>query len=445
MSDDLPFDPKNSVAVLFGVSKYPKGGDMYQPVQAAKYNIRDFEQLLRDPNIFGFEKVYAHLDPKKSDILKALIALKESPDYLDTLLVYYCGHGVKEKGEYYITGKDLLHELPADTSIKFEVFEDLFLTIAAERRVLILDSCYSGAALGKSLGADIEFLDVNIQNMSKKAEGFEKGDERRKGLFAIASAGQNVLADADLEDTRHTGFTGILIKRLKDGFPKNEKTRVTMRELVRLLKADAKKAEIPTPRESDKFGLGSWHFVGNSSPLQRKTTVISDQIQQITDNITKIIEERIGVSNVQTNNDKQSKRQEVNSDSVEKKTEPSGDPVLRFHRAFGIFGDLNIILFIFSMILLALFIAFNKTSIGESEMLKSAFSLAYAFGLSLMIAFIIGIILNIIFFIIAITLDEVRPGIIQIFGSMRNRRWALSGLGIISWSSALVAQYIVFQ
>ena len=56
-----------------------------------------------------------------------------------------------------------------------------------------------------------------------------------------------------------------------------------------------------------------------------------------------------------------------------------------------------------------------------------------------MIAIIIGIVSNIIFLMLAIIVEDKRTSVDQIFGSMKTRRWFLSGSGAVFWLLALIA------
>ena len=301
MNGELPFESQRSRAVLFAVSTYPKGGDLYGTVDGPLHNVDALEPIVRNPQILGFERVECYRDPTRIEILSALESMRELPpdEYLDTLLVYYCGHGVKVRGDYFLTGTDLDAKLIGDTSINIDTFRQKFLTIPAECKILILDACYSASAFKKSLGNDIDLLTNKLHDMAKDSASFNASDPKRKGLYAIASAGHDILADADQEGTNYTAFSGLLINRLRQGFPESRDPRVSLKHLFDVLKAEAQRHEYPIPRESEKDGLGSWALIGNvngmpsydSTPSQ-KDPILFEHVSVLTRNLNRIKKDR---------------------------------------------------------------------------------------------------------------------------------------------------------
>ena len=440
MTEASPFDPKNSIALIIGVSEYPMGGEIYEPVKAVENNVRDLANLLRDSEIFGFEYVESLLNPPKSEIIKKLKSLQSANEYFDTILVYYCGHGIKVSGEYFITGTDVDHEIPSESSIKFEEFEKYFLTIPTSKRILILDSCYSGSVFKKGLGADADLLDVSIDKLTEEAKAYEDADNRRQGIFAIASADRDVQADASHSGSNYTGFTGVLIKRLNTGFPHDPHLRVPIQELVRMLKVDANSAAIPEPRESDKFGLGSWPLVGNLAARRQQQTVSAEQIAKLEARLLEKLDQQFEEFKQKFQAD------EVVIDPSERDDAGEGnspvDPIVRFYNSVGVFGISNML-----MLIIFAFLSSRVFSKSDTIGLEAGPSSSYTY-MDLIYYFspvIFALIMNFVLLSLACFLDSSSAVIRILYGRMLYQRWFLSIFMLAVWAVALFVGFRAFE
>jgi uncharacterized caspase-like protein len=101
----------------------------------------------------------------------------------DLLLFYFAGHGlVGPRRELYLCLRTTRFRNPGYSALRFETVRDTFLDQGAgvANRVVILDSCFSGRAIGPTLaGPEADTL----------ADGMEIG-----GTYTLASAPPNSVA-----------------------------------------------------------------------------------------------------------------------------------------------------------------------------------------------------------------------------------------------------------
>jgi hypothetical protein len=160
------FDASKSFALLFGVATYARG-DLFEPIPQVKNNLEALATILSDKNIFGFERqnIEALPDPTNGKIAEQLEKIRTRIPDLDTLFVYYCGHGVVQSGQFFLTGSDAGETIPQ--KLAFAAFEDIFVRVNAQRKILVLDSCFSGRAIG--LSADQSIIDANVESRFRKS------------------------------------------------------------------------------------------------------------------------------------------------------------------------------------------------------------------------------------------------------------------------------------
>jgi hypothetical protein len=171
-------------------------------------------------------------------------------------------------GDYYITGTD------AGTSplenLRFEGFEDEFLRIKAKRKILILDSCFSGKAITGKLADWNSILEANVERLATKEEKMAAAEDVREGTYVITSADRDKPAESQDDTGQLTAFTSLFIRQLKNGFAGRNDDRVTMNDVMDVVKSQAIQKGLPVPLTSDKMGLGGWRLIGNVAAIKQK-------------------------------------------------------------------------------------------------------------------------------------------------------------------------------
>ncbi|MBD0837474.1 caspase, EACC1-associated type [Streptomyces sp. TRM68416] len=251
MTEALP-DPGASAAVLIGVAAYktmPK-------LPTVARNLTRLKEALTDRAIWGLpaDKCVVVLDPSSpDDLIDPVVQAARSAR--DTLIVYYAGHGfVDPLGALRLTMIGSMEELPHKAVLYSELREALRQHNRARRRVIILDCCYSGRALG----------DMDAQTRTPlRTVADVKG---MAGSYLLTSAASNVRALAPRGE-ECTAFTGEFVRVLREGIPGREgqpiRPYLTLDAIYREVRGSLEHRGRPTPRQQDNNQVGQLPFVRN--------------------------------------------------------------------------------------------------------------------------------------------------------------------------------------
>ncbi|MFC0546682.1 caspase family protein [Kutzneria chonburiensis] len=149
----------------------------------------------------------------------------------DLLLVYYAGHGIRvgDEEELYLTVRQSNNDSPLDTCVPFEWVRRAVVDSPARTKLLILDCCFSGMALGTMSAPVVDTRQIEVT-----------------GTTVITSSPRNSVSHS-LPGERHTAFTGELITLLRTGSPLPEEP-LTVAELFRSLLAAMARRKLPHPK-----------------------------------------------------------------------------------------------------------------------------------------------------------------------------------------------------
>jgi uncharacterized caspase-like protein len=136
------------VALLIGVSDYEPG---LEALPAAANDVAAMEQVLVNPEMGDFAATAITLlqNPPRQTMEDALYNLFTNRHKDDLLLLYFSGHGVvDEGGEFYFTSRYTRKEqgkLVPTTAVSARSVREWMEQSRSQRKVIILDSCFSGA------------------------------------------------------------------------------------------------------------------------------------------------------------------------------------------------------------------------------------------------------------------------------------------------------------
>ncbi len=245
LSDAAPIPPRSAPsrdqwAVLIGAGRYESA-----EVPRLRYSVPDAEglyQILIGPAGFKPEHVLLMTDrterkPTLRNIKWALgTFLARSAQKDDTVVIFFAGHGAPEVDQQGVERDGLAKYLvPIDaepddlysTALPMDELQTIFNRIEAERVIVFLDACYSGAAGGRTFA-------------SKKTRGMNVDDlflerlTRSKGR-AILTASRPAEVSLELPDLGHGVFTYFLIEGLKGAADLNHDGIVSLQELYEYL------------------------------------------------------------------------------------------------------------------------------------------------------------------------------------------------------------------
>jgi tetratricopeptide (TPR) repeat protein len=148
-------NPSASRALLVGAAEYATLNEL----PAVANNLRGLQSALTDPAIWGLPPENCRILSQPDSADTVLNALQQVGDAAtDTLIFYYAGHGLIDPGNdddlhLALPGSDL--ERAFRTAVPYSWVRREIQAARVRRKVVILDCCYSGRALGKWMSGEV--------------------------------------------------------------------------------------------------------------------------------------------------------------------------------------------------------------------------------------------------------------------------------------------------
>jgi uncharacterized caspase-like protein len=237
-------DPSRSRIVLVGTPAY--ADDKLPDVPEVIRNVTDMRAVLTDPELGGFSAGHCVTAGWTASVAEVGgIIHRAAAEAEDLLLFYFSGHGLlgPRHRELFLGLHQTRHDQLAFTGLPFDAIRDACLDSPATSRVVILDCCFSGRAIGETLaGADEAVM----------------GQVEVAGTYTLAASPGNRTA-LILPGEPYTAFTGRLLALLRDGVPGAGDT-LTLGVIYQRLHAKLKAEGLPLPQQrgtetADMLGL----------------------------------------------------------------------------------------------------------------------------------------------------------------------------------------------
>jgi uncharacterized caspase-like protein len=255
--------PPKKHALLVGLDKYLRSLSV-PPLQFAQNDVKDLKTVLEKR---GFEvTMVANSDATRARVLSELYRLADVADEQDDFLLYYAGHGVRNRfpsrKTFWLTYDADLELLDA-TGIRLQHLLDYVQDIKARRKLILLDHCFSGdvivgpsgptpgppapapapggGAAGPAVGGGGTpggtrgpSGPVSLQRGAFPVmEIHEQSRSRAEGMMIVSAARGGAL---EVETLKHGIFTAALLKALDStAADDNRDRRLSVDELTRFL------------------------------------------------------------------------------------------------------------------------------------------------------------------------------------------------------------------
>lgn len=227
----------NVHAVVIGIDSYKD--QKISNLRKARKDAESIYQIFTDPNIGRIpqERVALLVDEQATEkAIQSTIgtALKKTTGEDDLVLIFFAGHGAAEPDdasdssdgyEKYLVPHDGESDDLFASAIRMEEIAIWFKRLKARQVVLLIDSCFSGKAGGRSF----QNPDV-IARASFTDEALEQIAENSEGRIILAACGPNELA-LELNDMDNGLFTHYILAGLRGEADWNEDGRISLNEL----------------------------------------------------------------------------------------------------------------------------------------------------------------------------------------------------------------------
>lgn len=233
----LPARVRDKFALVIGIGKFRDSG--IQPLRFAAKDARDLAAVLTDPRYGRFkpENVTLLTDEKatRANVLNALQEIFEKAQEDDLVFLYVSSHGSPHQDErglggvgYIVTYDASLKNLWVD-GLEYQGFSEKASLIRARRKVILLDTCYSGIASrsgAKALSIEAAGVDPRTARLFLSGEG----------TYVVTSSKASERS-FESEDLQNSYFTYYLMQALQ-----RQGEAPTIRDIFEVLTREVPKA-----------------------------------------------------------------------------------------------------------------------------------------------------------------------------------------------------------
>jgi ABC-type phosphate transport system substrate-binding protein len=253
-------DPDRSRVVLIGASRFR---DPHLPdLPAVRNNIEGLATFFRDTAQWGLPDARCVIvdNPESTETLVDPVQ-DAATAAEDTLLIYYAGHGLVHPHTQglllAVVGSRMGR---THTAVPYDAVREKLIESPAKRKVVILDCCYSGRAVGGMADPTTAVAD----------------EASVEGTWLLASAPPNKQALSPPGET-YTAFTGALLKLFTNGVPDGPPL-LRIDSIFRDVHAALKRRGRPQPQSRIHNTVGDLTLVRNRwtrDPVRLEPTALS--------------------------------------------------------------------------------------------------------------------------------------------------------------------------
>jgi predicted restriction endonuclease len=237
-------DVHGSRAVLIGVGAYKTLPEL----PAVAGNLNALETAFRSGKVWGLpaDSCVVVSNPATNSELVSPIA-QAADEATDTLFVYFAGHGMPHPR----TG-GLRLALPGAgvsefySAVSYDDIREVLLSSRAQRRIVVLDCCFSGRAAGMMADS------TSIADYA----GIE-------GTYILTSSAETEESLAPPGEA-YTAFTGAFVDVLYNGIPRAPEF-LNLEAIFRYLEKRLREEGKPIPQSRDRNDLGRLNFIRNQA------------------------------------------------------------------------------------------------------------------------------------------------------------------------------------
>lgn len=200
----------NRYALIIGNSTYSEKA--LPSLNSSEIDGKLFSDILRDPKIGAFSQVTTLINKDSHTVLKAIEDFFQNRQKEDLLLLYFSGHGVKNKlGQLFLATQNTDINFIRSTGVSSNFIKENMDSSSSQRQILILDCCYSGAIVTGAKSKNI------IGQSANSISAFQSSGFGR--VIIAASEAMQLAFDGEGTEghPENSLFTKHLIEGLKTG------------------------------------------------------------------------------------------------------------------------------------------------------------------------------------------------------------------------------------
>ncbi len=268
---------RRRVALCIGINNYPH-------FPTLEYAVKDAQSVAAVLMGYGFNEVFLLTDARatKGKILNELLRFKAEAEKEDLFVLYFAGHGTtgkdhkgREKG--YLIPVDCKDEsMLEEQAISMGLFKDICDTMPNKHILFLVDCCYSGYGLTRSIPRRRKPIEDNISEYLNVAT-------RSRAVQLITAGGKNDLAH---EREGHGIFTSYLLNVLEGKTTHKNDGVISALEMASYIKQNViiKSKGKQNPSFGYLLGNGDVVFITGqqeTKTYERKKLLSIDQIEAL--------------------------------------------------------------------------------------------------------------------------------------------------------------------
>jgi formylglycine-generating enzyme required for sulfatase activity len=192
------------IGLVIGTNKY-KHYDPTMQLNFAEDDATSMKDILLDKYICEFDEVFDLINKTHTEISEQIETILKNANQIDTIVIYFSGHGHYDDltGELYLLSQNTKPNSLLATAISFDFINRCIKHSSCKTIIIIIDSCYSGAA------------DLNLKG---KDDLIEKTLEEASGIGRmILTSSKGSETSKEDKELEHGLFTHYLLEGLKTG------------------------------------------------------------------------------------------------------------------------------------------------------------------------------------------------------------------------------------
>jgi len=178
--------PERKIGLVIGTNNYTEPG--IKNLEFAEDDARAIKDVLLEPDLCGFDEVIEVIDKSYTEAAEKIEKILNDAEPDDFILLYFSGHGKLDmKGKLRLLFKNTKLDYLRSTSLQFDFIKQGIEESRCKKIVIIIDSCFSGAAhikgdeLEKSLESSGE--GTIVLSASKEFEVSKEDEALKHGVF----------------------------------------------------------------------------------------------------------------------------------------------------------------------------------------------------------------------------------------------------------------------
>ncbi|MFC4111708.1 caspase family protein [Nonomuraea zeae] len=255
-------DPSRSRVALIGTARY----DLLPALASVEDNLLSLAEVLTAHEVWGLPAAHVAIVPDpltSADLLDPVV--RAADEATDTVVLYYAGHGLIDhlRGDLHLAlvGSDSQRMY---TAVAYAHIRDALLGSRATRRIVILDCCYSGRALGTMADPITAAVD----------------EASAEGTYVLAATAENQKALAPAGES-HTAFTAELLRIFQNGID-GRGPLLDLDTIYNHVRAVMRGKGRPIPQKRDRNTAGQLTLIRNRAYASHSAPVLPQQPPPVT-------------------------------------------------------------------------------------------------------------------------------------------------------------------